>query len=343
MEKGRETSIDWGFGSDVLREDPFESGHYSKVSLITLSNGSRMVSRANRNQGIKDFLAEVAITDLMANHKLGPRRLDKDLGEKAMLLDYVEHTPLKVGSEDPGQYKEVMKTLKQAHAVLDLSSGTTSLAPFTVMNEYTNQVGIQDWVPQAFYDTIKQVNDLFDKFQFLLAKDAVVCHGDFTPYNFLYGVDGRVKLIDWTEMVEGHPFFDVTKFTIRLPRAERLRLLNDYLGRKATEEEVQIHDLVDLSLLMLIVANRYCLAVQEIAKGDNDVLSQEELNAILAKEEVESFLKTPFGDESARARQDAGTRALWLARRNIQVFSKAISSMKAPVDESVAGKKAASE
>ncbi|WP_068467553.1 hypothetical protein [Candidatus Protochlamydia phocaeensis] len=122
----------------------------------------------------------------------------------------------------------------------------------------------------------------------------------------------------------------MVKFSVVLSQEYRQELFHAYLGdRLPTAQEKAHFELMALALLMVITTVRFKSA-QNAQGSSQERLSKEELEDMLnSQEPLPSFLKMPFGDNSAKARQKGATYALaeFLKRSHVGPLNRLLDTL----------------
>lgn len=289
---------------------PAKQGFRSTVWHVNTASGKQYIYRYIPKSDAASFSRETAAIVKIAQQGLGPRLLNYDIAKRAMLIEYVSQREWPAYATDRAPYVAAMIALRKAHQTLSVGpSNQTTFAPFSCVTESMSHLKDKaHWLPEQFFFAADQLAVIETSFIPWLQEHATLCHGDFHRGNVLLGNKG-IALIDWTDAVLGHPFFDIAKFTLHLDETERFALLESYLGHPPSLSEKQQFFYVDLALLLVIAANRFHLASKE-GVDETRFHSKQDLEELLTKSDLPSFLTVNFSDNSPKARQYAAICAL---------------------------------
>ncbi|MCH9614001.1 MAG: hypothetical protein SP1CHLAM54_10100 [Chlamydiia bacterium] len=195
----------------------------------------------------KQFKEMAELSVLIGDEGIGPTVYSVDLDTQTLKLEYIDARPFPTYEEDQKAYHDSVRLLKRFHAI----------APF---HEYSSPKPFSLEVPKSplpkhFFEAMEKTKRLYLKVLPYIEAHGVLCHGDFHTRNVLLGKEP--KLIDFDYTCYGHPFYDLAKFSIRLPKPDRLSLLKTYLGHIPTSEERIQFECIETALLMNIAINRF--------------------------------------------------------------------------------------
>ena len=295
-----------------MRERPMRAGHGSQVKHLVSTEGSEYVLRHVPKSTEKSFHRELAIIRKVADLGYGPSLVYNDVAERAMMLDFVDHSTWPDYSVNARPYQQTMAALQKIHRVLPVPSPkgaekSNSYVPFSLISAHLcSLIGRVDWLPDHLAVAITELKAIEQALLPWLKKHAVMCHGDLHKDNVLW-TGSRVSLIDWTTACVGHPFYDVAKFSLGLEPESLQELLHGYLGHKPTAEEELHFAYMDLALLMVVVVNRF----EHVANAQKGPLyTKQELEGYIEGKPLPSFLNINYADHSGKARQMGAICAL---------------------------------
>ena len=163
----------------------------------------------------------------------GPRvpglRVDSDgysvLGRPFLVMEYVPGIALEEALADPAVFAAAPRMLAGTQAGLhSLSSSVLAralteagvdvsrLTPFHLLDD------IRRWVEAADLEDLKPVADWLDRHRPAPPDVPAICHGDFHPGNVIVNGGEVTGVIDWANVMLGHPEYDVafTRFAISI-------------------------------------------------------------------------------------------------------------------------------
>jgi fructosamine-3-kinase len=297
--------------------DPLEGGFSNDIWRIT-TNGRCYIFRAPKKKGVPSHFEKVLeIYKKASEQGLGPKVIGDNLSEQQMLLEYIEHIPWPSYQVDATPYEETMRVLRCFHQIMRPERVTAPdriYAPFDSIFGSKSLLETSD-LPTQFAEALSKTEQIYKILEPWLKANATLSHGDFGKHNVLLSKTKGPLLIDFDSSSIGDPFFDVAKFSVSLPKKDRLELLSSYLGQQPTPEETTHLELMEMALLMVVVIVRF----KRAQKSTGDRLSKNEMEQLLHSDTpLPSFLEIPFGDSSPQARQKGAIYALaeFLRRSN---------------------------
>ena len=185
----------------------------------------------------------------------GPRvpglRVDSDgysvLGRPFLVMEYVPGIALEEALADPAVFAAAPRMLAGTQAGLhSLSSSVLAralteagvdvsrLTPFHLLDD------IRRWVEAADLEDLKPVADWLDRHRPAPPDVPAICHGDFHPGNVIVNGGEVTGVIDWANVMLGHPEFDVafTRFAISIGPIEGPEALDEG-GRELIDRAVE--------------------------------------------------------------------------------------------------------
>lgn len=261
----------------------------------------KQINPANPQQ----FLYMIEAAKVAARCKLAPQIICYDLEEQAVLLEYIRFHPIP-WRNDLKTYKKIMLNLRKFHNHCHLLGATDAL--FQGIRSTSNCLK-NDLIPRQLSGALQKIDLIAMLLQPWLTHHAKQCHGDFHLDNILIGLDRNPYFVDFDSTITAHPFWDIVKFTLKLPYEQRIELLTTYLGHTPTRQDLAHFSLLELVHQMVVVLLHFHTA-QTLAQESTEIstipFTQEEVEYLI--QAGEPFPSYPY--ESTKGRQCAGIRVL---------------------------------
>jgi len=276
---------------------PISGGFENNLWLVSDAHGKHVVRAPKTLKTEVHFEKILSITKLASSLRVAPLLKSYDKKRQELCLEYIDTMSWPTYQDNQAPYRATMKILRIFHETPQATHNKPkTYAPFDFIFNLTKGFD-QTRMPKQFLEALEKINDIYEELRPWLEKNAVLYHGDFHKGNVLLEkTTGHPFLIDFDCVAYGHPYFDITKFTLTLAQEERLELFKSYLGKKPSKEQLRHFRLVDLVTIVVIAVNRYHWGEKE------GKLSKTEMEAICEAKDNPSFLKVTFADPSPDAR-----------------------------------------
>ncbi len=158
-------------------------------------------------------------------------KFDEETGYK--VAKYVEGECL-VDTNHLEHLEEVSDVLKKIH-----NSDKKAINDYDWLNRLKKyeQLLIDENYTEDRNEYFSLKNDLIDNFDYFDNAQLVLCHGDSQLSNFVVSSD-KIYLLDWEFCGNNDPYYDIACFGNK-DFEDALKLLDVYLGRKATADEIK--------------------------------------------------------------------------------------------------------
>jgi hypothetical protein len=283
------------------------------------------------------FARILEITGLVSRRRLGPNLVGANVIAQQMLFSRVDSRSWPSYAGDSQTYHVAMWALKRFHDEVHVSFPQNSYpCPFNMFFSPDAEPLRTDTIPSEVATAFKRCSTIFKALHPLI-KPNVLCHGDFHTGNTPLPSDyiHAALITNFESSSLGDPFFDVVKFSVRLPPGDRRDLFITYLGdREPTEQEAAHFELMDLLFLMVVVRVRFGSAQRWLAEGTGGPsMTKDEMEELCqSKDPLPSFLSMSFGQMVVRDRQLGAIYALheFLRRTEGDGFQRLLTAVAQP-------------
>lgn len=208
-----------------------------------------------------------------------------------MLMSYIPNVVWPSYEENEQPYVATMHRLKLFHNGMRsaaLKNNPTMFQPFAAILDREKYFIDNPEMPHQLKVAFDRIKISYQRMVSWLKKHATIYHGDLKKKNVL--IEQKEDqlhpwLIDFEYAAVGHPYFDVVKFSQKLPAQQRVALFQAYVGHVPTAQETMHFTILDNALRMLIALIRFDLALKVQASAENP--------ALLSKKEMEDLLNSP--------------------------------------------------
>ena len=148
-----------------------------------------------------------------------------------------------------GRSDELIELGLPVRALPDLAALVEEMTEDAVLLERMSADLRASWLATAptLVDSCRRLDEL--------GPGPTLVHGDFHPWNVVFGADGA-RIFDWTDASVSHPFMDLATYVFRSRDvAVRRRLVDAYLAACATE--LSAESLREAATLGLVVGTLY--------------------------------------------------------------------------------------
>jgi aminoglycoside phosphotransferase (APT) family kinase protein len=274
----------------IVASESLTSGLSNDVTKYTTSLGNHYVMRVSQKLGdTNQFRTMLHVAQRAAELELSPHIYSFDESSQSILMRYVPAETWPAYEEDERPYHATMRMLRKFHDGMRsgvLENNPTSFQPFSAILSKEKELLSNPYMPYPLATAFIRMRELYERARPWLATHASIYQGDMKKKNVLleqHEHELRPWLIDFDYAGIGHPYFDVVKFSQKLPAEQRQALFYSYLGRVPTAEEtVQFH-IADAALRMLIAIIRFGVArkTQEAAGESTELLLKQEMEDLL--------------------------------------------------------------
>ncbi len=294
----------------LVRVEQLQGGFVNTIWQVYTSKGRYILREKAKKVSASAFLKDIEMAKRASEYGIGPELIGTNIRRQQILLQYIEHVDWPKFKKNDEPYKKAMIALKTFHEKMPSSrrfDKSDSYAPFSYIFYKGKQM--KEELPREFSLALQKLESFLEELTPWLKEHAVLCHGDFCKSNVLLSKDLSPHLIDFDSASIGDPLLDIAKFSLSLPKEQRLELFRTYLGSSfLSNEELRHFEMIDLSVLMLISTCRFDAAQNS---SQEEKLSKSEMEEILHTEKpLPSFLKVSFKDTSPKAKQLAALFAL---------------------------------
>lgn len=226
---------------DQLLLAPLTKGR-SGADLYKFSLGNheyvlRMFSPIN---SYEDREREAYVSRIAGGHGIAPQVYYVDSKLEGMIIEFIPgRTILKKDLEHPEDIISFAQFLRKLHEIPMEKYEATS--PLQRGDEWLSIAQKENKSFPSQFDTIAKKIDEVEEVLSNMPAQKVFIHNDLMPLNIMID-NSSYKLIDWPEAGSGHPFWDLTTFSDfnNLSDEEIKILLHEYLGRDATQKEMDL-------------------------------------------------------------------------------------------------------
>lgn len=278
--------------SCIVEYQKLPGGLSNDITLYKTSLGNAYIFRQAKKLDDKGhFNNIVALAKKAALLHMAPEIYGADDGRQCMLMAYIENVPWPSFEDNEQPYRAAMVLLRAFHDAMRadaLKDKPTEFEPFVSNIKKTEHLLTRPNMPQHVQLACHRMKTMYEYTKSWLEKQATLYEGDCKKGNVL--LEQRESelhpwLIDFDSMNIGHPYFDVVKFSFRLPPEQRLLLFEMYLDRQPTQEERVHFAILDSALRLLIALIRFDVALT--------VHAFDESPELLTKKQMEELLDSP--------------------------------------------------
>lgn len=275
----------------IVTSEPLLSGLSNNVIKYTTSLGNSYVFREPKKLGDKDRFNKIfSVAQTAAELLVAPHIYNVNQAHQQMLMRYIPNIAWPSYEENEKAYGAVMLTLKRFHDGMRadvLKNNPTRYQPFSAILDKKEYWVTNSHMPDQLKTAFDRMQKMYGKALPWLKTQATICHGDLKKKNVLLEQQKDqlyAWLIDFDYAGVGHPYFDVVKFSQKLPSHQRVKLFEVYLEHQPTAEETAQFIIADNALRMLIALIRFDLALKAQETADPSIL--------LSKKEMEDLLNS---------------------------------------------------
>lgn len=276
----------------VLDFEPLAGGMSNNIIRFKTPDKTFVFRYPKTKSAPSRFERILAISQKAARLKLSPEVHGVNNEKQHVLMEHIEETSWPLYTENPQPYHSTMNVLRKYHDAMRpeaLQSNPQSFAPFAGTLAGTEKLTLNPEMPEQLHRAYDVVRKYHDETKPWLQENATWYHGDFKLGNVLLAPPSTPCgpltpwLIDFDSANIGHPYFDVVKFSQKLPEESRLALLQAYLRREATNEERKHFKITDNARRMVVANIRLQAALDAVrrARPDQKLLSKTEMHQLL--------------------------------------------------------------
>lgn len=286
-------------------------GGYANYLYYVETNCDEYVYRYPKNKShARDFDHTLKITEKASALGICPANLAVDYERQATLVPYIPHAPWPDYDENKIPYVLAMDVLKQFHQNVSATHRKT-LAPFSELFKRAEEVAAYEDTPSHYQTALDKTKKIYQSLKPLFKKNATLCHGDFHKNNVLWEEQAlRCWIIDLDTCTNGHPYFDIAKFTCELNPEQRQELFCAYLGKTPSFREQIQFDAMRVTLLLMVATVRLQAAHENLDNPER--LSKVDMEELLnSGTPFPPFTSIPFSATSPKDRQLGAIYALY--------------------------------